>query len=262
MMMPSLFIAHGSPTIVIEKNAYTEKLRSLAGQLPKPTAIVLFSAHWEANVQTVSGVEEYGTIYDFGGFPEEMYRITYPAKGDPALAEEIVGLFQQAGIPARIDTVRGLDHGAWTILKLIYPAADIPVIALSVNPALPNQEQYRIGKALASLKERGILVIGSGGIVHNLWRVMMSMRAGAADQADAWAVEFDDWIKERLEKWDLDALFHYERLAPYAQEAVPANEHFIPLLIAMGAGDDARKAERLYQSYQYGSLSLSIWRFA
>ncbi|SMF64261.1 Aromatic ring-opening dioxygenase, catalytic subunit, LigB family [Paenibacillus uliginis N3/975] len=255
-MMPSYFIAHGAPSLVLEEHAYTDLLKNFAAYTTKPKAIVLFSAHWEEPVQTVSAVDEYSTIYDFGGFQDELYRITYPAKGDRSLSNQIQSLFSKQGIESALDEKRGLDHGAWAVLKLIYPNADIPVVALSVNRYLTNEQQYEIGKALSSLREQDVLVIGSGGTVHNLmglnWR---------SEGTDAWAEEFDNWLQSKLETWDTTSLFNYRDLAPYAREAVPSSEHFIPLLIAMGAGDAGRKARLLHRSYQYGNLSLSCWQF-
>ncbi|MFD0715750.1 DODA-type extradiol aromatic ring-opening family dioxygenase [Paenibacillus sp. GCM10027626] len=257
-MMPSYFIAHGAPSIVIENNSYTAFLQQLAGSIPKPKAIVLFSAHWEQPVQTVSAVQgTYETIYDFGGFQDELYRMTYPAPGNEVLAEHIQKLFAEHGIRSSLDAERGLDHGAWAILKLIYPEADIPVVALSVNRYLTDEQQYKIGQALASLKEQDVLIIGSGGTVHNLRRVNWR-----ADGVDEWAAEFDNWLQNKLETWDVEALVNYREQAPNAAEAVPTSEHFIPLLLAMGTGDKNRKAELLHRSYQYGSLSLSCWKFA
>jgi 4,5-DOPA dioxygenase extradiol len=255
-MMPSYFVAHGAPSIVLEQNAYTAFLTNLAAQLPKPRAIVLFSAHWENPMQQISAVDTYSTIYDFSGFQDELYRITYPAKGELTLSSQIQSLFTQHGIESRLDEVRGLDHGAWAVLKLLYPGADIPVVALSVNRNLSNEQQYQIGKALSELREQDVLIIGSGGTVHNLRR--LNWRAEGSDE---WAVSFDDWLQDKLETWDLHALFNYREEAPYATESVPTNEHFIPLLLAMGAGDKKRQAKSLHRSYQYGNLSLSCWQF-
>lgn len=256
MMMPSLFIAHGAPTLVMEDNTYTRFLKELAKNLPRPKAIVLFSAHWESPITLISGVERYDMIYDFYGFPEEMYRMVYPAKGDPFLAKKIQEAFSQQGIKSQIDLSRGIDHGAWVVLQLLYPQADIPVVVLSVNPGLSPMEQYNIGKALSRLREENILIIGSGGTVHNLR--MINWRS---TQVDPWALQFEDWLKEHLEKWDLASLYDYEKKAPFATQAVPRNEHFIPLLLAMGAADSTHQATLLYREFQYGNLSLTCWRF-
>ncbi|MEK3719335.1 dioxygenase family protein [Paenibacillus sp. FSL H8-0034] len=256
-MIPSFFMAHGAPSLALEQNDYTALLKNFAADYPRPRAIVLFSAHWESREQQVSASSApYETIYDFSGFQPELYQVQYPASGDPELAKEIQTLFQQEQIPVSLDSERGLDHGAWVLLHLIYPAAHIPVIALSVNRHLSNAEQYRIGKALASLREKDILIIGSGGTVHNLRR----LEWGASQTTD-WAAQFDGWLEEKLNAWDLDSLFQYEQLAPYAKEAVPTPEHFIPLLLAMGTGDANRTASLMHRSYQYGNLSLSCWKF-
>lgn len=255
-MMPSYFYAHGAPSLVLEDNEYTKLLKEFKDYTPRPKAIVLFSAHWEESVQSVGAAATYETIYDFGGFQDELYQMTYPAQSDRALAEQIQTLFTKYGVENVRNEKRGLDHGAWAVLKLLYPDADIPVIALSVNRYLSNEQQYQIGKALAELREQDVLIIGSGGTVHNLrklnWR---------SEEIDGWAEQFDNWIQSKLESWDTEALFQYSELAPYAGEAVPTSEHFIPLLLAMGTGDANRNAKLLHRSYQYGNLSLSCWQF-
>jgi 4,5-DOPA dioxygenase extradiol len=255
-MMPSYFFAHGAPSIVLEDNEYTQLLKNFKDHTPRPKAIVLFSAHWEESVQTVSAAETYETIYDFGGFQDELYKMTYPAKSDRSLSEHVRALFEKKAIQSGLNENRGLDHGAWAVLKLLYPEADIPVVALSVNRHLSNEQQYQIGKALAELREQDILIIGSGGTVHNLRRVNWR-----SEEVDEWAKQFDSWLQSKLESWDTDALFQYRELAPYAQDAVPTNEHFIPLFLAMGTGDSNRQAQLLHRSYQYGNLSLSCWQF-
>lgn len=258
-MMPSLFIAHGAPLLAIENNEYTQFLNGLGRELPQPRGIVLFSAHWEYSTQMVSTVENYDTIYDFGGFPEALYRIQYPARGDKQLAEEVAGLLTEHAVPYQMEVRRGLDHGAWVVLRLLYPQADVPVIAMSVNPNLHPGAQYAIGKALCALRANDVLVIGSGGTVHNLRAVNMNENG----RVDTWAVEFEQWLSSRLENWDLDALFAYQKLAPNAQMAVPpyGNEHFIPLFYAMGAADNDRDASLLHRSYRYSNLSHSVWQF-
>ncbi len=258
-MMPSYFFAHGAPSLVLEENGYTDFLKAFREQRPTaPKAIVLFSAHWEQMTQTVSSAVDYDTIYDFSGFQPELYRMTYPAKGDAELSGEVSALFEQHGFQCVTDDQRGLDHGAWAVLKLLYPDAEIPVVALSVNRYLSNEQQYEIGKALAGLREKDVLIIGSGGTVHNLRA--LNWRAGEGE-SDSWAAAFDSWLQEKLEAWDLPALFRYHELAPHAREAVPTSEHFIPLLLAMGAADNGRGARLLHRSYQYGNLSLSCWQF-
>lgn len=255
-MIPSYFFAHGAPSIVLDNNEYTQLLKDFKENTPRPKAIVLFSAHWEEPVQTIGAADTYETIYDFGGFQEELYKMTYPAKSDLTIVEQIQSLFGEHGIQSVVDTERGLDHGAWAVLKLLYPEADIPVIALSVNRYLSNEQQYQIGKALSHLREQDVLIIGSGGTVHNLRRL-----SWGADEGEEWAKQFDNWIQDKLESWDTESLFKYHELAPNAGEAVPTSEHFIPLLLAMGTGDSNRQAKLLHRSYQYGNLSLSCWQF-
>ncbi|WCN37464.1 DODA-type extradiol aromatic ring-opening family dioxygenase [Aneurinibacillus uraniidurans] len=255
-MMPAFFLAHGAPSLVIEENSYTEFLSKLVAELPRPKAIVVFTAHWESDVQLISSAQTHRTLYDFSGFPAEMYEMTYPAPGDPELAGSITKLLANEGIPSRQDDTRPLDHGVWALLKLMYPNADIPVVAMSVNPFLPPAEQYRIGQALAPLRDEDVLIIGSGGTVHNLRRLQWG-----GGQPEPWAMEFDQWVNEKLVTWNTEDMFRYDELAPHVREAVPRNEHFIPLLPIMGAGDRTRQAALLHQVYQYGSLSLSAWKF-
>lgn len=255
-MMPSLFTAHGSPDIVLHDDSYTGFLKGLADKIDRPKAIVIFTAHWENRIQTIGGAEDYNLIYDFGGFSKELYEVKYNVKGNPELAVKIKEIFKGNGIESRVDEKRGLDHGAWSVLKLMYPDGKIPVVHMSVNPFLSNKEQYDIGKALQKLKNEGVLIIGSGGTVHNLLALNFYSK-----KDEKWAVEFDDFIKDRLENWDTDLLFKYESLAPNAKKAVPRNEHFVPLLIAMGAGDSLKSSSLLYRDYQFGSLSRLVFAF-
>ncbi len=259
-MLPSFFIAHGAPLLAIEDNEYTQFLNSLGRTLPKPKAIVLFSAHWESPVQKVSDVDEFETIYDFGGFPESLYRIKYPAKGSQEISKEIEKLFTKQGVPFEVDTKRGLDHGAWVVLKMLYPNADIPVISMSVNPNLTPEEQYKIGKSLSALREKDVLIIGSGGTVHNLRVLKMSEVNGEIDQ---WTIEFDDWLAQHVTNWDTESLFKYNSLAPNANMAVPpyGNEHFVPIFYAMGTADNEQSAKLIHRSFRYGNLSHSVWQF-
>ncbi|MGW8440249.1 dioxygenase family protein [Paenibacillus sp. S33] len=257
MTLPSIFVAHGSPTLAVENNAYTSFLAKLGASLPRPKGIVIFSAHWDSPDQCIGADDQHAALHDFYGFPEEMYSIDYPAPGDPKLYEEIKHLFSQHNLFHQPVRNRGLDHGAWVVLRHIYPDADIPVVPLSIDSRRAPQEQYEIGRMLAPLREQGILIIGSGGLVHNLRTLKQT-----SEPAD-WAVQYDDWIAQQLQDWNLRHLFQYDKKAPYAKQAVPSYgiEHFSPLFYAMGAADLERSARKLFQSYVLGSLSLNCWAF-
>ncbi|MGN7471825.1 dioxygenase family protein [Brevibacillus sp. SAFN-007a] len=260
-MLPALFVAHGAPLLALENNAYTQALQQLSSQWPRrPRAIVMFSAHWEAVDQMVGTMETFPTIHDFGGFPQELYEIQYPAKGDAAVAQEVAQLLRDAGVPVVLDTTRGLDHGHWVVLRHLFPQADVPVVALSVNPNLTVMQQYMIGKALSPLRQKDVLIIGSGGTIHNF--SYLNLRE-TSDGAFDWALEFEDWLQQTLTAWQIEDLARYRELAPHADKAVPVygSEHFVPLIYVMGAADDERAAQRLHMSFRYGSLSHTIWQF-
>ncbi|MFS0726085.1 dioxygenase [Paenibacillus sp. 1P07SE] len=254
-MIPSLFLSHGSPYIAIEDTPYTRFLDGL-GSRYQPKAIVIFTAHWEAETLTISAMDRsYDTIYDFGGFPE-LRSLTYPAPGSSLVAGMVQARFEAAGVPTHLDTRRGLDHGVWTLLRRLYPAADIPVVQLSVHPFLAAAEQLRIGEALDGLGEEDILIIGSGATVHNL----RQLRFGARE-TDSWAEAFDDWLIERMDSARRDELADYMALAPEAARAVPRPEHFVPLLLALGSGGPHAKGEVLHRSYDHGNLSYLAMAF-
>ena len=253
-MIPALFLAHGSPMLAIEQTPYTDFLAKL-GERYEPRAVVIFTAHWESETLTISSTDDvYDTIYDFGGFPDELYQVKYPARGSKAIAAMLEQKLTANGIEVRTDSVRGLDHGAWTLLHRMYPKADIPVVQVSVNPYLAPERQYRIGEAIRGLGREGILVIGSGVTVHNLRMVNWGQKT-----PEPWAVSFDDWLLEKLQSGDLNALFHYAEQAPYARQAVPRAEHFVPLFIAMGSGEG--EAQMIHRSYDLGTLSYMCLQF-
>ncbi len=255
-MVPSLFVCHGSPALAMEKNDYTDLLGEL-GRRFQPASIVIFTAHWESDVTTISFHDDvYETIYDFYGFPDEMYRMKYPAKGSTAVASLVEQKLNARGIPSRKDESRGLDHGSWVVLKLMYPDADIPVVQVSVNPFLHPEKQFEIGAALRDLGRENILIIGSGGTSHNLRMVNRTQTS-----VEPWTEAFDQWLIDHLMKRDLDSLFQYEKMAPYADLAVPRAEHFVPLFIALGSGDETRTPKLLHRSYRFGTLSHIIFQF-
>ncbi|MBA2943606.1 dioxygenase [Paenibacillus sp. CGMCC 1.16610] len=255
-MLPAFFIAHGTPNLAIEQHAYTEFLHKLAKSIPRPKAIVVFSAYWESPVQAISSAIHPETMYDVSGASDKVYSIKYPARGDLTLSLHVQQLLQEEGIRCELDDERGLDHGVWAPLYLMYPDAQIPVVALSVNPRLTPEEHYRIGAALGSLREEEVLILGSGGTVHNLERLD---RNNPVPQL--WAVEFDEWLAEQLETWNLEALVRYDERAPHTAAAVPTPQHFAPLLLALGVADGGRRAKLLHHSFQMGTLSLCCWMF-
>ncbi|MNW33627.1 LigB family dioxygenase [compost metagenome] len=257
MTIPALFVAHGSPTLAVEDNAYTRFLTRLGSRLPRPRGIVVFSAHWDCPDQSIGVDDQHTAMHDYYGFPDDMYKLTYDPPGDQELSEEIMAMFKQQNLFVRPVQDRGLDHGAWVILRHLYPEGDIPVIPLSVDSRRSPQEQYNIGRMISALRDQDILIIGSGGLVHNLRLLRES------DEPEAWAVAFDDWIEEQLAVWNLRHLFLYDKKAPHAREAVPSygREHIAPLFYAMGTADNNGNAVKLYQEYAHGSLSLNCWVF-
>ncbi len=257
-MLPSLFIAHGSPMVAIEDTAYAQFLDHLGRALPRPRAIAVFSAHWTAAEQWVSAAGQHQAMHDFAGFPAILYQVRYAPAGDPALAEDIVGRLASAGVEASLDYDRKLDHGVWTILHRLYPDADVPVVALSVNPSLAPSQQYAVGRALSTLRE-SVLIVGSGVTVHNFDLLATPNDPDVTQRV----LDFESWLTEHLERWDLRALEDYERRAPNATMAVPPHrrEHLVPLFYAMGASDDDRRAHRLYGDLLWNVMTNSVYQF-
>jgi 4,5-DOPA dioxygenase extradiol len=254
-MFPSLFISHGSPMLALQPGASGPALQALAAALPRPKAIVVVSAHWESHGLLVSGSAAPKTWHDFGGFPRELFAVQYPAPGDPRLANEIAELLQADGLTAQVDNQRPFDHGTWVPLSLMYPAADIPVVQVSLPSRMGPALQTRVGQALAGLREQGVLLIGSGSITHNLGE--LDWRAGA-DSIEPWAREFRDWVVDKLATGDEAALHDYRRQAPHAVRSHPSDEHLLPLYFARGAGGDFSVA---HQGFTLGALGMDIYRF-
>lgn len=254
-MLPSLFISHGSPMLALQPGASGPALQRLAADLPRPKAIVVMSAHWESRELLVSGSPAPETWHDFGGFPRELFAVQYPAPGDPALAQQIVELLAADGLPARLDNQRPFDHGTWVPLSLMYPAADIPVVQVSLPRHLGPALQTRIGQALRSLREQDVLLIGSGSITHNLGE--LDWRAGP-ESIEPWAGDFRDWVVDKLSAQDEAALHDYRKQAPYAVRSHPSDEHLLPLYFARGAGGEFSIA---HQGFTLGALGMDIYRF-
>lgn len=256
-MLPALFVSHGSPNLIGEDTPGREFLAGLGDSLGRPDAIVVASAHWETAVPEFTASAQPETIHDFYGFPEALYRLRYPAPGNPGLATRAVALLEGAGIPAATDARRGFDHGAWSPLLLMYPKADIPVVELSVQPGRSPAHHIAVGRALAPLREQNILVMGSGGAVHNL----RALEWGRPGDPVAWARDFDEWLDRRLGDGHDEALAAYRREAPGAVLAHPRDEHLLPVFVAYGAGGPKSRGRRIHNSFTYGSLSMAAFVF-
>lgn len=254
--LPTLFISHGAPPLALRPGEIGDFWRQLAESLPRPAAVLAVSAHWMTDLPLVGAAEKPETIHDYYGFPEEFYRIFYPAPGAPELAARAVALLQAAGISAAGDDQYGLDHGAWVPLKSFYPKADVKVAQLSVQPHRDARWHYRIGQALAPLRDENVLILGTGGATHNLREI--DPRGGPPP---AWAAAFDEWLGEALEQGRLDDLFDWQRRAPQALRAHPSPEHFLPLFVALGAAGKDAQAERIHRGFSLGGLSMSAFEF-
>ena len=251
---PVLFIGHGSPMNIVADNAFTQTLAHWGANLGKPAAILMVSAHWltERDVQ-VSTTATPETIYDFYGFPQLLYTLKYAAPGAPDVARRAAGKLVPRA--AREDAARGIDHGTWSVLRHMYPAADVPVFQLSIDITKPGSYHHAIGRALAGLRDEGVLIIGSGNVVHNLRATLR----GAPDSPHGlapWAEEFDVRAKAAIDAGDAPALMAYDKLTPGALTAVPFPDHYFPLLYAMGAASEGERAAHVFEGFQAGTLSM------
>jgi 4,5-DOPA dioxygenase extradiol len=254
-MFPSLFISHGSPMLALEPGESGPALLRLASEMPKPRAIVIVSAHWESQELLVNGNPQPETWHDFGGFPAALFAVQYPAPGFPELSRQVAELLGAADLPARIDSRRPFDHGVWVPLSLMYPNADIPVVQVSLPSKQGPALQTKVGQALASLRDEGVLVIGSGSITHNLRE--LDWHAGP-ESVEPWAKEFRDWMIDKLACNDEAALHDYRKLAPNAVRNHPSDEHLLPLYFARGAGG---KFSVEHKGFTMGALGMDIYRF-
>jgi 4,5-DOPA dioxygenase extradiol len=245
---PSVFVAHGAPSLALEDDAVTRALRSFGETLDGSRAIAVISAHWQTRGGIrVNAVARPEVIYDFGGFSPELYTLRYDASGDPALAGEIAAI-----LGASIETERGWDHGVWVPLMHIRPRADVPIVEISLPMPARAEELLELGRKLAPLRDRGVVVMGTGGIVHSLRRINF---AGTDAPAEEWARAFDGWVAERIASRDFAALARYEE-GPYASDAVPTPEHYEPLLVAAGAAREDDALTTITEAFHYGTLSM------
>lgn len=251
---PALFISHGSPTVALLEDPYTEALARSAAAFSRPASIIVMSAHWTtAGPIQITSSEHPETIHDFGGFPDALYEMKYPCAGAPALAKKIESMLREKRIEASTSAERGLDHGAWIPLRIMYPEADIPVVQVSLPFLELPRRIMQLGNILAPLRDEGVLLIGSGGAVHNLRRLRWDQKNAAPE---LWAVEFDRWVHEKLRGAKIEDLLSFDVLAPHAKEAHPTTEHFLPLFFTAGSSLSGDQVRSLYNGFHYGSLSM------
>lgn len=248
--MPVLFIGHGSPMNAIHNNDYTSDIKKLTERLPKPEAVLVVSAHWLTQGTRITSGEKPEQIYDFYGFPEELYKVKYQPPGSPEIAALVAD--SVTGLTIVPDEDRGVDHAAWAVLRHIFPDENIPVLELSLDMNADPERHYKIGKVLSGLRDKGILIMGSGNIVHNL--PVMDYYEGVAPQD--WAVDFDDRVKKCLLEDNHADLIGYEKWGKIAKYAVPTDEHYIPMLYAAALKRDGEKLEFIHESIHHGSISM------
>lgn len=257
--MPVLFLSHGSPTLPFDQIPARDFMVRLGGQLPRPSAILVISAHWETGLPSVTGTPSPATIHDFHGFPAALYELSYQVPGNPPLAARVVELLEAGGFGALVSEDRGLDHGAWVPLMLVFPQSSVPVLQLSLMHQRSPADHIALGRLLAPLRDEGILIIGSGGAVHNL-RALDWSGGGVPD----WAARFEEWLTLQVESGGIEALSGYRTMTPDAVIAHPREDHIMPLFVALGAAagkQPAVKGRSLHRSFTFGSLSMTSFEW-
>lgn len=261
--MPTVFVSHGGPNVVTDSSEARDYLEGMAARWPRPAAIVIMSAHFETDGPTVVRDPRPPMIYDFGGFSPELYEMVYPAPGAPALAERVHGLLTDSGLSPDYADERGYDHGTWTVMRLAYPDADIPIVQVSIDPNRDAAYHHAVGRALAPLRHDGILLVGSGHITHNLREAIAVMLGGQpsddaiGDKVDA----FVEWFAQTLGASDTERLLDWRDQAPFVADNHPTDEHLMPLFFAAGAAGEGAVAERAHASRQYGFFAWDSWIF-
>ena len=258
--LPTLFVPHGAPTVALEPGTTGEALARVCAQFGRPRAVVIVSPHWEAAQPIVGCAGALETIHDFYGFPEALYALRYPARGDAESARAVRDAIAAAGLgPVAMDPARGLDHGAWIPLRMMFPDADVPVVPVSLQSQEGVAGAWRLGRALAPLARAGFLIVGSGNLTHNLqdWRRVAAMGA----PVPAYVQAFPEWIAQRLAADDFDALLDYRRRAPGGAQAHPSDEHLQPFHVALGAAGEAPRAERFHTGVNAGVIAMDGWAF-
>ncbi len=258
-IMPAVFISQGSPMVAIQSGPYQNALADF-GRSWRPRAIVTISAHWGSGDSiSIAGDEHHTAMHDFGGFPPALYELSYNAPGSPELASRVADLLGAGGFRTATTSGRGLDHGTWIPLRLMYPEVEIPVVAISVPLRLSPEELYRSGQKLAPLRSDGILILGSGGIVHNLRLVHLE---DIHRPVDSWAAEFDTWVADAVRQRKLKELFNFREAAPQAKLAVPTFEHFAPMFVVLGAGSPGGNITTIYEGFEHGNISMRSFAIA
>lgn len=254
-LAPSLFISHGSPMFALEPGVLGPALQRIGRAMPDLAAVAIVSPHWQTDGVRVATTSTPETIHDFGGFPAPLYALQYAPPGAPTLAVEVVRMLVDAGFAATIDARRGLDHGAWVPMRYLKPDADVPVFQVSLPRNIDAAGALRLGRALAPLRARGVLVVGSGSLTHNLYEFRQHVRDPEYAQA------FADWVADAVRRHDVDALVDYRERAPHAARAHPSEEHYLPLLVALGASGSGETASVIEGGMTHGVLSMDSFGF-
>lgn len=256
-----IFISHGAPTLAAPRlpgeAALARRLQEIGRTMPRPRAIVVASAHWSTAEPRIGGSERPATVHDYSGFPEDLHKLAYPAPGAPDVARRTTDLISDVGFSVAMVPAQGLDHGMWVPLRHLFPLADIPVVPLSIQAGLDPAHHFVLGRALQPLTQEGVLVMGSGGAVHNLGQLVW--RGGGS--TDAWAQGFDDWLASTLAAGRLEDAIAAAIKAPDFRRAHPTTEHVLPLFVALGAAGAGTRGEALHRGFALGNLSLAAYRF-
>jgi 4,5-DOPA dioxygenase extradiol len=257
--LPALFVPHGAPTFALDPGEAGAALADFAREIVRPKSVLVISAHWDTELPTFSAACRPQTIHDFYGFPQQLYAIRYPVCGAVAWAMEARTLLEEAGFAVVLDPQRGLDHGAWVPLRMMYPDASVPVVAMSVQSRLGPRHHYRLGQALAPLRDAGVLIVASGNLTHNLGHIGAG-RPGSAVSLD-YVPAFQQWWREQIEAGDIESLLDYRTKAPGAVEAHPTEEHLLPFFVALGAGGERFAPQAVYSGVEYGMLVMDSYAF-
>lgn len=256
--LPTLFVPHGAPTFALRPGEAGEAMAEFADRIDSPKSVLIVSAHWETSVTTMGSSPRPETLHDYYGFPPALYAIRYPAPGAVPLAQEARQLLEESGFEVAVDSARGFDHGAWIPLRMMFPEATVPVLTLSVQSHLGPMHHYRLGQALAPLRDAGVLLMGSGNLTHNLEHFHLLRGAQAAP---GYVPAFQRWVREQLESGDIAALLNYRHLAPGAVQAHPTEEHWMPFYVAMGAAGAEFEMEHVYSGVEYNMLAMDSYAF-